>query len=175
MLAFGVFWYMRVDGQKERKRLTDKHALVDVEVLGALETLRRTLLNVSNMLIGEVLGDPCIANSMVEDVARVCKCSSSRNSQVGFGHVLFVPLVEPRAQCLFDVAFLTGVPQRYRMPDSHKRDLEETQLFQSLFGELMEMGEPDEGTLLVLTVVVGFGVTTEGKLRLVLASFEESL
>jgi len=109
-------------GRKERKRLTDKHALVDVEVLGALEALRRTLLDVSNMLIGEVLGDARIADSMVEDVAWVCEGSSSRDSQVDFGHVLLVPLVEPRPQSLFDVAFMTGVPQRYRMPDSHKRD-----------------------------------------------------
>lgn len=162
-------------GRKERKRLTDKHALVDVEVLGTLETFRRTLLDVSNMLIGEVLGDARIADSMVEDIAWVCEGSSSRDSQVDFGHVLLVPFVEPRSQSLFDLAFLTAVPQRYRMPDSHERDFEEAQLFQSLFGELMEMGEPDEGTLLVLTVVVGFGFTTKGKLCLILASFEESL
>lgn len=94
--------------RKKKEKLTNKHSLIDMKVLRTLEALRRALLDVSNMFIGEVLGDACIANSMVEDVAWVCESLSYRNGQVDLGHVLLVSSVEPLHQLLLDIALLVS-------------------------------------------------------------------
>lgn len=79
-------------------------------MLGTPETLGWTLLDVSDMFVGQVLGDACVTNSMVEDITWVCKSSSARDSQVDFCYVLLIPLIEPSAQVLLDLAILVGVP-----------------------------------------------------------------
>jgi hypothetical protein len=92
------------------ERPTGKHALVHMKMLGTPEALWWTLFHMSDMLVGQVLGDACVTNGMVEDVTWVCKSSSGRDSQVDLGHVLLIPLTEPLAQVLLDLAILMGVP-----------------------------------------------------------------
>ena len=89
-----------------------------MKVLRTLETLGWALLDVSDVLVGEVFGDACIADSMVEHVAWVCKSLSNRHSQVGLDHVPLIPLVEPITQVFLDVAVMVGVPQRNDFPDA---------------------------------------------------------
>ena len=87
-----------------------------MKVLRTLETLGWALLDVSDVLVGEVFGDACIADSMVEHVAWVCKSLSNRHGQVDLDHVPVVPLAEPTTQVLLDLAVLEGVPQRNGLP-----------------------------------------------------------
>ena len=97
--------------------LTNKHALIDVEILGVLEAFRRAFFDMNNVLGGEVLGNACISDRMIKDVARVGKSSCNRDCELDFGHVDIVPFVEPDAQILFGFVVLMSVPQRYRIPD----------------------------------------------------------
>jgi hypothetical protein len=39
----------------------------------------------------------------------------------------------------------------------------------------MKLGKPDEDTLLIFTIVLGFGISTEGQLRLIVGSVKERL
>jgi hypothetical protein len=39
----------------------------------------------------------------------------------------------------------------------------------------MKLGKPNEGTLLVFTIVLGFGISAEGQLRLIVGSVKERL
>lgn len=146
-----------------------------MKLFGAFETLGRALFYVTDILVGEVLGDARVANGVVERVARVRESLCHRNRQVDFGHACVVPDVEPVSQVLSDLVVLVSVPQRDGVPDPHERNLEETQVAQALLGEFVKTSKPNEDAFLVLTFVVRVGFAAKCQLGLAWLLIEQGL
>lgn len=79
-------------------------------MLGAPEAFRRAFLDVTNVVVGEVLGDTRISDCMI-DIARIGNSSRNRDTKVDFGYAHIVPFVEPATHILFGFFILVCIPQ----------------------------------------------------------------
>jgi hypothetical protein len=110
-----------------------------VQAFAALETLGRTLFNMSDVVVSEPLSDASEGSCVIEELARHCEASRRINVQL---HALYTDCVPLRIPCLergSRGSALVTLQISDRIPNPKHRDFVKPKLLHSLLVETMEV------------------------------------